>query len=214
MPVTVGFGVLYSKSPSKELIFTPFDPYCKICTCQRTSCQIFRSCHEYLLLHWGIFRANSCFLLKKRGEFHQFDFSWAEIDARFVAVIDIQPAPLSSQPSSEEQLLLLGQELTSRPASGGGGSRGRSISFCLPFSAASPLPASPPRCQEYASEAYTYSPTLEQVLFMTRHAPPRLGTLAAAVSTTREPPDPALRSQQHRPPHRQPPTHLPWLGSQ
>lgn len=82
---------------------------------------------------------------------------------------EIQPAPSSLQPSSEEQLLLLGQEIASRPAGGGGGSRGRSVSFSLPFSAASPLPASPPRWQEHASEAG--SPTLVQVLLMSRHSP-------------------------------------------
>jgi len=60
------------------------------------------------------------------------------------SVVDIQLAPLSSQPSSEEQLLLLGQGLTSRPADGGGGGRGRSVSFSLPSSARSAPPASPP----------------------------------------------------------------------
>ena len=55
------------------------------------------------------------------------------IEACFVAVVDIQPLPLSSQPSSEEQLLLLGQGLTSRPADGGGGDRGRSVSFSFPL---------------------------------------------------------------------------------
>ena len=58
---------------------------------------------------------------------------------------EIQPAPSSSQPSSEEQLLLLGRDLASRPAGGRGGSSVRSVSFSLPSSTASPLPASPPR---------------------------------------------------------------------
>ena len=85
---------------------------------------------------------------------------------------EVPPAPSSSssssQPSSEEQLLLTGQDQASRP----GGSRGRSVSFSLPSSssAASPLlPASPPRWREHASEAG--SPTLEQVLLMSRHSP-------------------------------------------
>ena len=83
---------------------------------------------------------------------------------------EVQPAPSLSQPSSDEQLLLLGQDPASRPAAGGGGgSRGRSVSFSLPSSAASPLPASPPRWREHASEAG--SPTLEQVLLMSRHSP-------------------------------------------
>ena len=116
---------------------------------------------------------------------------------------EIQPAPSSSQPSSEEQLLLLGRDLASRPAGGGGGSRVRSVSFSLPSSAASPLPASPPRWRDHASEAG--SPTLEQVLLMCRQAHPHLRTLATAVSTTRKPPDPAPHSQQHHPLHRQPP---------
>ena len=59
---------------------------------------------------------------------------------------------------------LLGQDPASRPPGGGGGS-----SFSLPSSAASPLPASPPRWREHASEAG--SPTLEQVLLMSRHSP-------------------------------------------
>ena len=83
---------------------------------------------------------------------------------------DVQPTPSSSQPSSEEQLLLLGQDQASRPAAGGGGGdRGRSVSFSFPSSAASPLPASPPRWREHASEAG--SPTLEQVLLMSCHSP-------------------------------------------
>ena len=84
---------------------------------------------------------------------------------------EVPPAPSSSfQPSSEEQLLLIGQDQASRPAGGGGGgSRGRSVSFSLPSSAASPLPASPPRWREHASEAG--SPTLEQVLLMSHHSP-------------------------------------------
>merc|ERR1719234_2337378 len=77
---------------------------------------------------------------------------------------EVPPAPSSSsshsQPSSDEQLLLIGsQDQGSRPA---GGSRGRSVSFSLPSScaSASPLPpASPPRWREHASEAG--SPTLE-----------------------------------------------------
>ena len=76
---------------------------------------------------------------------------------------EVQPPP-SSQPSSEELL----QDQACRPA-GGGGSRGRSVSFSLPSSAASPLPSSPPRWREHASEAG--SPTLEQVLLMSRHSP-------------------------------------------
>ena len=43
------------------------------------------------------------------------------------------------------------------------------MSFSLPSSAASPLPSSPPRWREHASEAG--SPTLEQVLLMSRHSP-------------------------------------------
>ena len=58
---------------------------------------------------------------------------------------------------------LLGQDPASRPPGGGGGS-----SFSLPSSAASPLPASPPRWREHASEAG--SPTLEQVLLISRHS--------------------------------------------
>ena len=81
---------------------------------------------------------------------------------------EVQPTPSSSQPSSEEQLLLLGQDQASRPSAGGGGSRGRSVSFSLPSSAASPIPASPPRWREHASEAG--SPTLEQVLLISRHS--------------------------------------------
>ena len=80
---------------------------------------------------------------------------------------EVQPTPSSSQPSSAEQLLLLDQDQASRPAAGG--SRVRSVSFSLPSSAASPLPASPPRWREHASEAG--SPTLEQVLLMSRHSP-------------------------------------------
>ena len=83
----------------------------------------------------------------------------------------VQPAPLSSQPSSEEQLLLLGQGLTSRPADGGGGGRGRSVSFSLPSSARSAPPASPPSWQEHASTSEAGSSTLKQVLPMSRHSP-------------------------------------------
>ena len=43
------------------------------------------------------------------------------------------------------------------------------MSFSLPSSAASPLPSSPPRWREHASEAG--SPTLKQVLLMSRHSP-------------------------------------------
>ena len=123
-------------------------------------------------------------------------------------------APSSLQPSSEEQLLLLGQEIASRPAGGGGGSRGRSVSFSLPFSAASPLPASPPRWQEHASEAG--SPTLVQVLLMSRHSP---GTPSPADAgygrfnyerTARS----SFLRQWHHPHHCQPPCHRPWLGWQ
>ena len=85
--------------------------------------------------------------------------------------LDVQTTSSPSQLSSEEQILLLGQDQASRPSSGGGGggSRGRSVSFSLPSSAASPLPSSPPRWREHASEAG--SPTLEQVLLMSRHSP-------------------------------------------
>ena len=82
--------------------------------------------------------------------------------------LDVQTTSSPSQLSSEEQILLLGQDQASRPSSGGG-SRGRSVSFSLPSSAASPLPSSPPRWREHASEAG--SPTLEQVLLMSRHSP-------------------------------------------
>ena len=58
---------------------------------------------------------------------------------------------------------LLGQDQARRTPGGGGGS-----SFSLPSSAASPLPASPPRWREHASEAG--SPTLEQVLLISRHS--------------------------------------------
>lgn len=89
---------------------------------------------------------------------------------------DVQPTPSSSQPSSEEQLLVLGQDQASKPAAGGGGGgRGRSVSFSLPSSFASPLPASPPRWREHASEAG--STTLEQVLLMSHHS---LGTPSPA----------------------------------
>jgi hypothetical protein len=43
------------------------------------------------------------------------------------------------------------------------------VSFSFPSSAASPLPASPLRWREHASEAG--SPTLEQVLLMSCHSP-------------------------------------------
>ena len=51
------------------------------------------------------------------------------------AATEIQPAPLALQPSSEGQLLLLGQDLASRPAGGGGhqveAGAAASISPCL-----------------------------------------------------------------------------------
>ena len=128
---------------------------------------------------------------------------------------EVPPAPSSSfQLSSEEQLLLIGQDQASRPAGGGGGgSRGRSVSFSLPSSAASPLPASPPRWREHASEAG--SPTLEQVLLMSRHSP---GTPSPADDgygslTMRERPGQVPRSQLHPPLRRRLPCHRPWQGS-
>ena len=59
---------------------------------------------------------------------------------------EVQPTPSSSssQPSSEEQLLLLGQGLTSRLDDGGGRGRGQSASFSLASSARSAPSASPP----------------------------------------------------------------------
>ena len=126
---------------------------------------------------------------------------------------EIQPEPSSSQPSSEEQLLLLGRDLASRPAGGGGGSRVRSVSFSLPSSTASPLPASPPRWRDHAREAAVQPWSKCSSCLATRQAPPHLRTLATAVSTTREPPDPAPHSQQHHPLHCQPRCHRPWHDS-
>ena len=87
------------------------------------------------------------------------------------------------------------------------------MSFSLPSSAASPLPASPPRWREHASEAG--SPTLEQVLLMSRHSSGTPSPTDAGYGslTMRERPGQVPRSQLHPPLRRRLPCHRPWQGS-
>ena len=79
---------------------------------------------------------------------------------------EIQTAPSSLPPFSEEQLPLLGQDV----ATDGGVEAGLQRPFVLAFFTASSLPASPPRWQQLASDA-AGTPILEKVLLMSRHFP-------------------------------------------
>ena len=80
---------------------------------------------------------------------------------------EIQTAPSSSPPFSEEQLPLMGQDVAT---DGGGGSRGCSVRLSLPFLLLRHFLLLLRVWQQLASDA-AGTPILEKVLLMSRHFP-------------------------------------------